>query len=221
MWKPMITAAALALGSAAWPEREGDEPALEFLSTALCVEYDVTAGEAVLLFEAECEESLGGVEVRTPDGQAVLALRASPGPGLSEFRVSSEKMDLAELLDAYPQGDYHLRARASDGRTVHGGAQLSLGLLAAPIVQHPSQGEADVPVTNLDVRWVPDPRASRYRIVLEQNENDGLTVEMPGTADSFRVPDGVLAPGTRTRLEVGAIGRNGNCTLVEVQFRTL
>ncbi len=221
MWKPVITGAALALAALSWPGFGGDEAALEFRSARMYVEYDVTAGEAVMLFEAESDESLGGVEVRTPSGQPVFELRARPGSGLSEFRVSSQKMELGDLLETYTQGAYHLRARAADGSTVTGSAELGLGLLAAPVVQHPLDGSRDVPTTNLDVSWVRDPGASRYRVVLEQNENDGLVVELPGSADSFRVPDGVLAPGTRTRCEIGAIGRNGNSTVVEVVFRTM
>lgn len=220
MWKPVITGAALALAASSWPGAGGDEAALEFRSATMCVEYDATAGEAVVLFEAESEATLGGVEVRTPSGQPVFELRARPGSGLAEFRVSSQKLELGDLLETYQQGDSRLRARAMDGRTVTGSAELSLGLLAAPVVQHPLDGTNGVP-TNLDVQWVGDPGASRYRVVIEQNENDGLIVELPGSADSFQVPAGVLAPGTRTRVEIGAIGRNGNCTVVEVAFRTL
>jgi len=220
MWKPVITGAALALAALSWPGFGSDEAALEFRSATMYVEYDATAGEAVMLFDAESETTLGGVELRTPSGQPVFELRARQGAGLAEFRVSSQKLELGELLEAYPQGAYHLRARAEDGRTVTGSADLGLGLLAAPVVQHPLDGANGVPTT-VEVHWLRDPGASRYRVVFEQNENDGLIVELPGSSESFQVPPGVLAPGTRTRLEIGAIGRNGNCTLVEIAFRTM
>jgi hypothetical protein len=217
------TALAVALASLASPGPNQGLPPLELRSAALLLEYDATAGEAVVLFEGESEEALSGVEIRAPDGTAVLALRANARAGLAieEFRISSQKAGLAELLQEFPTGEYRLRARSLAGATVQGAAPLAHALLAPPQILHPLDGATNVTNTGLSVSWTPDPGAARYRIVLEQDENDGLTVEISGGNGSFQVPSGVLAPGTRTRLEVGAIGSNGNCTSVEIRFRTL
>jgi hypothetical protein len=59
-----------------------------------------------------------------------------------------------------------------------------------------------------------------YRVQLEQGESDGLAVNLPPEQDSFRVPDGFLARGTETQLEIAAIGPNGNHTVVEIAFTT-
>jgi hypothetical protein len=97
---------------------------------------------------------------------------------------------------------------------------FSHALPAPALIHYPRAGAVDVPASKLLVSWTPDRSASRYRVSLEQGENDGLTVELPAGSHSFQVPDGVLARNTETQLEIAAIGRNGNRTLVEVPFTT-
>ena len=70
------------------------------------------------------------------------------------------------------------------------------------------------------VSWTSDPSTVAHRVILEQDENDGLVVQLPAGANEFRVPDGFLLPGTETHVEVGAVAANGNTTLVEVGFST-
>ena len=96
-----------------------------------------------------------------------------------------------------------------DYLTLHSGQKLQIPFRQMLIVS-----------TNLTVSWVPDPEARAYRVILEQGETDGLTAVLPARSSSFQVPDGILAPGTESHVEVGAIGPNGNCTLVEVSFTT-
>jgi hypothetical protein len=88
-------------------------------------------------------------------------------------------------------------------------------------VAYPTDGMVDVPTTGLVLQWDLDPEAVSYRVNLEQNETDVMTVVLrPGTS-SFRVPDGVLEAGMRSQLEIGSVGPNGNSTVVEILFRTL
>ena len=134
--------------------------------------------------------------------------------------LESRETTLQPLFDIYPEGTYTLRARSMDGRPVLGRAKFSHQLPAAPQILFPQEGDADVPVTGLQVRWNADPSAARFRVVLEQGDNDGLQVELPAGTTSMVVPDGVLRSGTETLVEVGAVGANGNCTLVEVSFQT-
>ena len=107
------------------------------------------------------------------------------------------------------------------GRLVQGSANLDHGLVAAPVITHPLAGEASVPLGNLVVDWIPDPQAVGYTIDLEQDENDGLKANLKAGASSFQVPAGVLDPNTPTRLEIQAIGPNGNRTTSEIRFTTL
>jgi len=72
----------------------------------------------------------------------------------------------------------------------------------------------------MTVSWIPDPDARAYRVILEQNDNDGLIVTLPPGSHNFQVPDGVLDSGMETQVEVGVVAHNGNCTLVEVVCTT-
>jgi hypothetical protein len=221
MSKSMLALAALALAAAGWNQAGGGAP-LSFKEERLLLEYSPSADEAVLLMEAESEEGLGRVEVRDPDGRPLLRLwTAKPQQlALSGLRVETLEASPALLLADYPEGLYDLRAVTLDGSTMLGCAALSHELLPAPVVTWPLQGMEGIPTAGLLVTWVPDPDAAGYHVVLEQDENDGLMVNLPPGAGELRVPDRLLRGGTETKLEVGAVGANGNITLAEVVFTT-
>jgi hypothetical protein len=221
MVKTMLALVAVALAAVGW-RQDGSGAALHFKEERLLVEYSPSANEAVLLLEAETEQGLGKVELRDPDGRPVLRLwTAKPQAlALSGLMVETLEAEPATLLADYPEGLYDLRAVTLDGRSMLGSAALSHQLLPEPIVTWPLEGAEQVPTGGLLVTWLPDPRASGYRVVLEQDENDGLTVNLPPGASEFPVPDRILRGGTETKLEVGAVGPNGNITLAEVTFTT-
>jgi hypothetical protein len=188
----------------------------------LTIKYDATAGLAVVVAEAESEEPLSGVEVRDPRGAPVLRLSAGGGPlvGLSEFIVESRETSASALAQVYVEGEYQMRCRTMGGELALGSAVLSFELPAPPQPIYPFEGATLVPTQDLLVSWTPDPGAAGFEVVLEQGETDRLAVQLPAGTSEFRVPDGVLAPGTRSHLEVGAVGPNGNRTFVQVEFST-
>ncbi len=219
MYKSTIAVAVLAL---ALGQQRNEGPYLQLKEEKVTVEYTPAANEAVLIVEAESEESLGRVEVRNPGGNLIVELRAGKGQdvvALSGFVVETRESSAAVLLETFAEGVYDIRARTKDGRTALGSAVLSHDLLAEPVVVYPVAGAENVPA-NLTAGWMPDPNASGYVVSLEQGESDGIAVRLPPGSSSFEVPAGVLAPGEKTQLEVGAIGPSGNCTLVEVSFTT-
>lgn len=222
MNKPTITLSLLALGFGAIASSQPppDRP-LSFKEERMTFEYTVGAGEGVIIIEAESEESLGRIEVNNPDGEPILQMWTAPGQTLSlqSFIVETRESSAAEILSAFSEGVYDLRGRTDEGEEVVGSALLSHEMLRAPVVTFPLDGAVGVP-TNLNVSWVPDPDARAYKVVVEQNDNDGLTVELPAGSHNFQVPDGFLESGTETFVEVGAVSRNGNCTLVEVSCTT-
>ncbi len=221
MLKATMTLTVLAL-AALGAQQERRWPVLPLKEEAAILEYTATAGEAVVRVEAESEEELDGVQVHDPEGGLILELQAGRGKdrGLSGFVVETRESSLEELFETYPEGAYDLLASTVQGRPARGRAVLSHALPAAPRVIYPYEGAVKVPSSRLLVRWVPDAGAVRYQVSTEQDENDGLTVELPGGSSSFLVPDKILRPGTRTQLEIAAIARNGNRTLVEVNFTT-
>lgn len=219
MIKTSLSVTAIAL--AALPVPRPERPALALKEERVTIEYTPARDEAVVVVDAETEAALDRVEVRDPGGRPVLnvGVQRRGAMALSGFVLESRELPLAVLRATYGEGLFDLRGRSVDGQQVLGSAMLSHELLPEPIPVFPWHG-ARVAATDLTVSWHADPLARGYRVVLEQGENDGLVVQLaPGTS-SFRVPDGVLAPRTETQLEIGVLGPNGNCTVVEVLFET-
>jgi hypothetical protein len=197
-------------------------PAVRLQEERLIIEYSAATQEAVVLAEAESEEALASVVVRSPGDGSVLHLRGTGdgrGPSLSGFTVECRELSLEALFATFPAGTYAIEAQSIDGRPARGSAVLSHRLLAAPSVLYPPDGATNVS-TELIVGWIPDPEAAGYQVVLEQDENDGLTVRLPAGSSSLVVPPGVLAPGKESHVEVGAIAPGGNVTLAESFFTT-
>lgn len=222
MKKEVVAGAVLALGFVASPEAHSGALPVELKEETMVIEYTVSSGEAAIVVSAEAETRLARVEVRTPGGPPILEMRTDRGPGFSfqGFVVETGEATPEELFAEYPPGDYNLRARTIDGRAAFGTAQFSHVLPQSPVVNYPTDGAVNVPSTNLIVTWTADPAVDAYRVILEQHETDLMTVQLQGGSSSFRVPNGVLAPGTRSQLEIVAVGANGNCTIVEVPFMT-
>lgn len=211
------TSIALLLGSSGT-----DGATRHFKEERLVIEYTVTAGEAALVMSAESEVPLGMVELRDPLGRSALRLQAgdSRDLSLSGFAVESRESTLGELLETYPEGRYSLFGRTVAGNTITGGATIVHALPQPAHVLWPLDGARAVPTENLTVSWEGDASASGFHVILEQGDNDGISVRVPSGSSSLEVPNGVLEAGTETMLEIGTIGPNGNRTLVEVTFTT-
>lgn len=221
MFKSMLALTCAVAGLATVPHA-GRGAALRLKEEEIFVEYTASANEAVIKVKGESEASLEQLEMRAPGGAIVLSVRAPEGRALSitGFAFDLLESDPLTVLQAYAEGTYEMRGRTVLGRTVAGEATLSHLLPAPPVITYPRSGDVHVAANGLTVTWLPDASATGgYQVMLEQNDNDGLSVRMPPGSTSLRVPDGVLRPGVRTLVEVGAIGEGGNCTLVEVPFR--
>jgi hypothetical protein len=196
-------------------------PVRSLAEAAATIEYDAANGVAALTFEAESEDALRSVEIRDAAGDAVLRI-GSVAPQrlrLGGFVLESHEASLGALQAKYAPGFYSMRARTVEGETLGGGAVLSYELPDAPVMLAPLDGATAVPV-NFTLSWIDVPSAAGYRIVIEQDENDGLKVSLPAGKSSFQVPDGVLAPGVETHVELSAVGECGNRTMVEVTVTT-
>lgn len=222
MLKTLIAVTLIALGLASWQTARLDQPVLHLKEEKLTIEYTATADEAVLIMEAEAELDLASVIVRSPSGVTVLEMNSGDGAplALSGFVVETRECTPEELFLQYPAGRYDLTGRTLEGRVARGSAQLSHDLPRVPTVNYPFEGATQVPTEGLEITWNVDTSARAYRLVLEQNDNDGLVVTLPAGSTSFQVPDHLLAANTETQLEVGAVAANGNCTLVEIVFKT-
>jgi len=219
MYKAVLSVSllVLALGTSA-SNQSHRRPAVALGEGRMTLEY--TAGEgAVVRIEAESEVELQDVHVFRPDGELFLELSGRAG-GLSGISVEQRVSEFDSLLRDYPYGDYEIRATTTDGRRALGTVHFSFELPAAPRIVSPAPDAVGVATSDLVLSWSPARGAVNYRLELEQDENDGLTVALPPGQRSFRVPDGFLARGTETRFEVAAIGANGNSSLSEITFTT-
>ena len=219
MYKTILTVSVLALTSLGWVQSRR-RPVVPLGECTMTLEW-APGQEAVVRIEAESEDELEGVHISRPDGQALVDLDVRNGAqrGISGLEIELRESDLDTLRATYAEGVYDIRANTVGGSIALGSAMLSLDLPAAPRIAYPSPG-ALVRRSNLTVFWLADRRVAGYELQLEQGENDGLRVKLPPERSSFRVPDGILKPGTRTSLEVVAIGASGNRTVQEVVFMT-
>ena len=158
MYKSAILVSLLALTAFGWQPRE-DRPYLQFKEEQMILEYTVTENEAVIVFEAETENALDRVEIRSPAGVPILNIRAQGGQNLalSGFVLETQEVTPQAIMQMFPEGIYDLRARTADGRYVLGSAVLSHELLPAPVHVYPLDGAINVPTTNLTVSWVNNP----------------------------------------------------------------
>jgi hypothetical protein len=220
MSRTTIALSLLALIPLAW-KQERRRPIVPLDEGTMILEH-VVGGEAVVRIEAESEEELEHVRVLGPDGAAFLELGTRRGAelGLSGLVLELRETSLEALLASHAEGDYDIRATTVGGNLAVGKARLSFDLPAAPRVVYPPPG-AFVPSSGLTVTWLADRSAAGYHVQLEQGESDGLAVKLPPGRNSFRVPDGFLARGTETLLEITALGPGGNRTVVEIAFTTL
>ncbi len=221
MLKPTIALIALSLSIYGWQEIARRDPVFRLKEESLTIEYTATANEAVIVFQAESEETLRRVEIEDPSGKPIMRMWVGHGHdvALSGFVVETAESSPGEILRVYGEGQYRVNANTLDGSPACGEAVLSHQLLEPPAVLYPFEQAFDVP-TDLVVQWVADPSAREYRVVLEQGESDTLSVRLPAGSNSFAVPAGVLMSNRDSHVEVGAVGANGNCTLVEIEFRT-
>lgn len=224
MSKLLVLVPVLGLAALAGPQHPVHEPIPRWgglKEEKIVIELTTGVDEAVVIVEAEAEVGLERVDVYEPSGAALLGLDASRtgGRALQGFVVETRESDLSTLLQQYPEGVYELRARTVDGAVLSGSARLDHALPPRPVLLYPFEGAVDVP-RNLTVLWLADPSAAGFHVVLEQGENDGLSVFLPPGTSSFTVPSGVLAPATDTLVEVAVIAANGNRTLTEVEFTT-
>jgi hypothetical protein len=234
MNKVMIAAFLLGLSSLGWMQ-DRRRPVVPLGAGEMVLEW--TPGkEAVVRITAESEEGLECVQILRPDGRKLVDVdaRILPPDGrrlvgldaqdrlqsnLGGFEIELREPSLERLFRNYAEGLYDIRADTVGGKQALGKAHLSFDLPPAPRIVYPEPGQL-VPSSNLTVFWLADRGAAGYLLQVEQGEDDGLRVKLPPEQSSFRVPNGLLAPGTETSLEVVAIGANGNRTLVEVLFET-
>lgn len=168
----------------------------------------------------------GGVaalQVTAPDGRVVIDFK-SPGSkfGMRHLELESpEPANDGRIQADFPEGVYRFVGTTNRGSKLEATKTLSHRLPPAPQMISPQPEQKDVPLVGTKVRWKPMPGIAQYVVILE-NEQSGreITAILSGTTNAFSVPTGFLIAGADYKVEIGAVGKNGNRTFVEYEVTT-
>jgi hypothetical protein len=192
-----------------------------------------------LLFDGEGWRSM---TITAPNGATIF--QVTNGGTLSRigstevFTESAEppftELPPAQFLALFPQGTYRFSGTTLGGTRLVGEFDLDHQMPSMPQVDTtPAPGGASASGTLL-IEWTLDPALPgggvisggapilKFEVVVDQEDPDGiepplrLSVELPAAATEFTAPAGVLVEGMEAKVEVIAIGQNGNRTAGEV-----
>jgi hypothetical protein len=200
-------------------------PAEPFAIADVFFEQNATDKDVEVVFDVKGgDDGLVQLTVVAPDGRTVVDITAPDAStlGLRQFRFESpERGDVPSIKAAYPEGVYTFDATAVAGAKFHGTSTLSHTLPATATGVRPAADAEDVPVKGLVISWTPARNLAAYVIAIEQDSLEvSITAKLLGSAVSFAVPDGFLAPGLEYVLSIGTMTSEGNTTYVETTFTT-
>ena len=209
------------LASANWGSAE--EP-VRFEDAFISVVYSASDDDAQLVIRAAAEEApIASLSIQGPDGSVSIRAKFQDGGhlGQADIQFDTPEPSLENLQNAYPAGTYRFRGRTTEGDKLSGLAELSYELLPPPTILYPAEGDEDIPVENLEVRWSMPEDAEHIRLEVEdEEEGDSLKVDLPGDAMSFTLPNGWLKPDVLYTLDIKLIAENVNVTVRDVRFTT-
>jgi hypothetical protein len=137
----------------------------------------------------------------------------------TELRFESAEPSPAEVLDAFPPGEYRFGARGVEGGKLAGTAELSHDLPPAPVFT-PEDGDETDPAATV-IAWDPIPGLAGYEVIVENEDTEvSMTVQLGPSATSLTVPAEFMEADTEYKAEVLAIAQNGNKTIAEHSFTT-
>lgn len=206
--------------------------ALPFSTSKLLFELNATARDMGVqaLLDAEGWETAA---IYNPDGKLLLRVRADGSIGkigvtelfFESAEPSLDDLPMAKLLKMFPEGRYAVVGRTPEGQRIVGTAELTHDIPAAAVVVRPRDGAVtDHRHTVIDWKPVTRPKGidiTGYHVIVEHEDPlRNFEVDLPAWVTKVEVPRHFLAPGTAYKLEVIAIERGDNQTLVESEFRT-
>jgi len=163
--------------------------------------------------------------ITDPDGNTILQLEAhgSLGQlGLTEYFFESDEPSPEEVLALFQGGKYGFELTTVDGQTLRGQATLSHDLPEPVVILSPEE-DGSVDPGDAVITWIhPNPNTLAGIQVIVENVTSEVQVaafSLPASATVVQVPSQAFAgPGMKYKVEVLAISKNGNKTIVEVPF---
>ena len=224
---PLLVAATLLWGCQGQsPPGTGQSTAANpFAVAEVHFEQNATDGDVEVVFEVKGgDEGLTRLTVAAPDGRTVVDFSAPDAStlGMRQFRFESpEPADTASLVAAYPGGVYVFAGATGSGGRLRGESTLSHRLPPPTSVLRPGPDAQGVASGRLEIEWASVEDLAAYIVYVEQDELDvNLTVRLPGSMNTFVVPDGFLVPGTTYQLGIGTVTAEGNTSFVETTMTT-
>ncbi len=196
---------------------------LPFEHATMRVVYSASDDDAEILIRATGADPIGQVRIVGPGGTVRLKATFQDGDrlGQADVHFDTPEPSLEALMQAYPEGEYRFRGRIAAGEKLAGVAQLSYELLPAPTILFPRAGETDVPTEDLEVRWSVPVAPERILLQVEdEKEKVSLSIDLPGDAERFTLPNDWLQPGILYTLDIKLIAENGNQTVRDLRFTT-
>jgi hypothetical protein len=206
-------------------DRTGSKPTQEFETASICVERNATDRDTEIVLQAvPADDGLKHFSVRAPDGRRVFRFDSVDPTvlGLREFALESPEPAGARILAAYPQGKYAFSGRTHTGENFFSTARLSHRMPEATVILEPV-AEAEVPISDLLIRWSAVPGVSHYLLELENESADpeqSLNINLPAEVTSFLVPAAWLAADSEYQIGLATVAPNCNVVFVENVFRT-
>ena len=198
---------------------------LPFDELSMIYETNTTDGDAEIVITVQGFEGLKSLHVRAPSGRVIAIaqsndrIRRGKAIGLAEVIIETGEPDIESVKAAYPEGTYQFFGRTVSGARLFGEAVLSHDVLPGPSFT-PNEAE-DLDPDAVVVQWVAIPEAAGYIVEIENDDLDfNITAKLPGTATSFAIPAGLLAPGTEYEVGVASITEDGNLAFAESSFTT-
>lgn len=175
------------------------------------------AAEVVL--ELETDEPLASLRLLRGTRE-VLALGSAPESrlGIHELSLEAEGGTLAQLLEAYPPGDYEVEALTLAGDRLRGTARLGAAFPGPFRVLSPAAGDV-LPPGDVLLTWSPARSAACYVLEIEQ-EQSGFSLELrmqPGERRCV-IPAQVLRAGETYDYSLTVQGDNDNELELEGRF---
>lgn len=206
------------------PEPDSYAP---FEAVSLRFEQNATDGDFEVVFELTGgDEGLTRLKVVSPAGDMLIDFTShgDESSGIRKFLMESpEPEDMESMKKAFPEGAYQFTGIDTEDNGFKGEATLSHQLPATASITSPPAEAEGLATEGLVVKWAPVEGVSAYIIEVEaegEGMNASITATLPGSAQSFAVPDGFLQPGAEYKLAIGTVAEGGNRSFVESTFTT-
>jgi hypothetical protein len=204
---------------------------LKLEDATMIIEVNATDGDAGLQAFLD-GEPWRSMTISSPDGRRILDVDNKgrlKGLGLTELFTESneppfDELPLNEFKQRFPEGRYRFSGRTIEGRKLVGKAELSHATPDGPKIISPTEG-ATIARDGAVASWNPvaergGVEISGYRAIVEREDPLRVfEVELPASVTSVTIPPEYLQAGAKHKLEVQAVGRSGNQTSSELEFR--